>query len=308
MDQIVFFDGKFIKEQDAKISIKTHALHYGTGCFGGMRAYYNSEKDALFIWRIEDHLRRFLNSCKILFIDLPFSVPELKKMTIELVEKNFEKTDLYIRPLAYKSDPAIGNFNLSTLKNGFLMYTTALGRYLDVEKGIKANISSWRRISDNAIPPRGKITGAYVNTALAKTESLQNGYEEALFLDHNGHIVEGSAENLFMVRNGAVITPPLSDDILQGITRDTIIRLCKNDFNVEVIERSIDRSEIYCADEVFLVGTGAEVSPVIEIDKRPIGNGSIGNITKKVKDMYFALVRGQLTVYKEFSTKISAPQ
>ncbi len=302
-EQIIYFNGEFVPESQAKISVKTHALHYGTGCFGGLRAYYSEKDHALFVSRIEDHYKRFLGSCKMLFIDLKLTVEELKKITIELVQKNFAEADLYIRPLAYKADPAVGNFNLPTLRDGFLIYTTPLGRYLNVEKGIRVNISSWRRVPDNAIPPRGKITGTYVNTALAKTESLQNGYDEALLLDGQGHIVEGSAENIFMVRNGMVVTPPLSDDILQGITRDTIMKLCK-DLKLHVQERSIDRSEIYVADEVFLVGTGAEVTPVIEVDKRKVGDGNIGKTSQQIKDAYFKLTHGEYPNFKETVTKI----
>ncbi|KKQ67366.1 MAG: Branched-chain amino acid aminotransferase [Candidatus Daviesbacteria bacterium GW2011_GWA2_38_24] len=304
MSRTFFFDGKFIPEEEAVIPVTAHALHYGTGVFEGIRAYYNKEQDALFIFRLKEHYERMVQSAKILFINIPHSVEELIKITVETLQKNFSKTDIYIRPLAFKSDAAVGNFNLKTLKDSFLIYTVPLGRYLDVEKGIRANTSSWKRISDNAIPPRGKITGAYANTALAKTESLLNGFDEALLLDERGHVVEGSAENLFLVKNGKVYTPPTSDDILVGITRDTIINLCKQDLKIDVIEKSIDRSEIYGADEVFLVGTGAEVTPVIEVDNRIIRNGSIGTVSKKLKDIYYQLVHGEYSNYNEYLTKV----
>lgn len=305
MEQIVYFNGKFVPESQAMIPINTHALHYGTACFGGLRAYYIEKDQTIIVPRIEDNFKRFMNSCKLLFIDLPYGVEDYKKLVIELVQKNFAKTDLYVRPLAYKSDRAVGNFNLTTLKSGFLMYTTPLGRYMDTEQGIRVNTSSWRRIPDSAIPPRGKVTGTYVNSTLAKTESLLNGYDEALLLDIEGHITEGSTENFFMVRNEKVITPPLSDDILQGITRDTILKLC-NDLKIPVEERSIDRSEVYSADEVFLVGTAAEVTPVTEVDKREVGNGEIGVITKQLKDTYFKFTHGQYPKYKELITEIKS--
>ncbi|MBI2012005.1 branched-chain amino acid transaminase [Candidatus Daviesbacteria bacterium] len=302
----VFFDRKFIPLDEANVPITTHALHYGTGCFEGIRAYYSKKMDALFIFRVDDHYKRMLQSCKILFIDLPYSLEKLIDITKELVKKNFEKTDLYIRPLAFKSDPAVGNFNLKTLRDSFLIYTVPLGRYGDIKKGIHCKISSWVRVSDNQIPPRGKITGSYVNTSLAKTESSLAGYDEALFLDHKGNVVEGSAENLFIVKNNIAYTPPISDDILQGVTRDTVIKIIKEDLNIEVKEESLVKTQLTSADEVFLVGTGAEILPVIEIDDRKIGDGVVGEITGKVQDIYNKLVHGEYPKYLEFLTKISS--
>lgn len=302
----IYFNNKFVDEDEAVISVKSHALHYGTGVFEGIRAYYNEDKKALFVFRMEDHYKRLLDSCKILFIDLELGVEKLCEITKDLVKQNFEKTDLYIRPLAFKSDPAVVNFNLKSLKNSFVIYTLPLGRHLNTSEGIKANISSWQRISDNSIPPRGKITGAYVNTSLAKTESAIAGFDEALLLDDRGHVVEGSAENIFVIKNGKVFTPPVSDDILIGVTRDTIFKLCEDELNIKIEERSIDRSEIYQADEVFLVGTGAEVAPIIEIDGRKIGDGKAGNITSKLKDLYFKLVHGELDKYQNWLIKVTS--
>lgn len=300
----VFFDGQIVEEEKALISVRTHALHYGTGCFEGIRAYYNQDEGALYIFRLKDHLHRLLQSCKTLFIKLPYNLDELCKLIEELVTQNFTQTDLYVRPLAFKSDLAVGNFDLTTLKDSFIIYTVPLGRYLKTD-GVRANVSSWRRIPDNSIPPRAKISGAYVNTALAKTESALSGYDEALLLDGSGHIVEGSAENIFIVKGGKVITPPVSDDILEGITRDTVIKILEEDLKIKVLERSVDRSEIYSADEVFLVGTGAEISPVIEVDKREIGKGEAGEISQQVKEIYHQLVRGRYSKYPEFLNKIN---
>lgn len=305
--RVMYFNSKFVPETEAVIPITTHALHYGTGCFEGIRAYYSEKENALLIFRMEDHYKRLMQSCKILFTTPKESVEELCDITVKLIQKNFERSDLYIRPLAYKADPAVGNFNLKNLQNGFAIYTVPLGRYLNVDKGIRVNVSSWRRIPDNAIPPRGKITGSYVNTALAKSESLFAGFEEAILLDANGHVTEGSAENIFIVKEGLAITPPVSADILVGITRQTIMMLCENDLKIKVIERDIDRSELYQADEVFFVGTGAEVTPVIEIDNRKIGNGKIGEITEKIKKTYFTLVHGGYPKYKEFITRVLPP-
>lgn len=305
MEQILYFNGKFVNEKDVRISPMTHALHYGTGCFEGIRAYYNEDDKTLYVFRLEDHFQRLKRSCKILFINLPQSVDELCDATVELIKKNFSETDIYIRPLAYKSGLAVGNFNLHKLKDSILIYTVAMGRYLTTGDGIRANVTSWTRVSDNAIPPRAKITGAYVNTALAKTESTLAGYDEALFMDRDGHIVEGSAENIFVVKNGKVYTPHVSDDILQGITRDTIMTLCQQELKLAVEERSIDRSEIYQIDEVFLVGTGAEVTPVKEIDGRKVGNGEVGEVSKKIKGLYFDIVHGKNKKYQHWLTKVT---
>lgn len=303
MSRIFYLNGKFVPEEKAVIPITAHALHYGTGCFEGIRAYYNEDDKALYVFRLEDHFKRMVNSTKILFIKLPDTPKELAKITVDLLQKNFSETDIYIRPLAFKQDPAVGNFNLTTLADGFSIYTVPLGRYLK-EKGVRANVSSWMRIPDRAIPPRGKVTGAYVNTAFAKTESLLGGFDEALFMDENGHVVEGSAENLFMVREGKLITPSLSDDILIGITRETIIKIAKDELGIETVERSIDRSDIYLADEVFVCGTGAEVSPVIEIDHRLIGSGEIGKITDQIRKLYLDIVRGKNPKYSSWLTKV----
>lgn len=300
----IYFDGKFVEEDDAKISVKAHGLHYGTGCFEGIRAYYSEKEDCLYVFRMREHYERFLKSCKIMFIDLNKTIDELCDITVELLEQNFTKSDVYIRPLAFKSDPAVGNFNLKTLKNSLVIYAIPMGRHIDAPLGLKAGISSWRRIPDNAIPPRGKLTGSYINTSLAKTESTMNGYDEALLLDSDGHVVEGSAENLFVVKNGRLITPSLSSDILEGITRDTVITIAQ-ELEIDVIERSIDRSEIYQVDEIFLVGTGAEVLPVIEVDGRIIGDGKIGKVSQQVKDIYYKLVHGEYNKYSEFLTKVT---
>ncbi len=304
--KIIYYDGKFMPQEKARIPVTTHALHYGTGCFEGIRAYFSEKEKALFVFRLQDHFKRFQNSCKLLFIDLGLSIEELSEITIQLLKKNFTETDIYIRPLAFKSDPAIGNFSLTALRNSLVIYTIPLGRYLNTEIGIKAKISSWDRVSDNTIPPRAKITGAYVNTSLAKTEALLLGYDEALLMDRHGHLVEGGAENLFIVKDNVVITPPSSDDILLGITRQTIIQICEEQLHLKVVERSIDRAEIYTTDEVFLVGTGAEVSPVIKVDFIPIGDGKVGQVTGQVKKLYFDIVHGKNPKYVSWLTKVKA--
>lgn len=305
MKNVVFFDGKFVSQEDATVPITTHALHYGTGCFEGIRAYYSKKENALLVFRLEDHYKRLLRSCKILFIRIPHTLQELCDITKKLLSKNFEPTDLYIRPLAFKSDSGVGKFNLKTLADSFAIYTVPFGRHENATKGVRAQVSSWERISDNAIPPRAKITGSYINTVLAKTESVLAGFDEAIFLNKEGHVVEGSVENIFLMRDGKVITPPVTDDILEGITRDTIMQLCKNELNLPVEERSVDRSELYTADEVFLVGTAVEISSVVEIDGRKIGDGNIGSLTKQLQKFYDQIVHGEIPKYTSLLTKVT---
>lgn len=302
---MIYFNGKFVPEEQALVSVKTHALQYGTGCFEGIRAYYNEKENALIIFRMLDHYRRMENSTKILMLALPHSAQELCEITTDLIQQNFVKEDIYIRPFAYKSELTVSSFNLATLKNGFAIYTMNMGRYLTTDKGIKANISSWERITDNAIPPRAKVTGSYINTALSKTESALNGFDEAILLDKDGYVVEGSAENIFVVKNGEVFTPDTGSDILIGITRDTVMTLLKNEVNIHCLERRISRTELYTADEIFLVGTGAEISPVIELDHRKIGSGTVGKFTKQIKELYFSIVHGENPKYNQWITKVT---
>lgn len=299
----VHFNGKFVDESEAVVSVTTHALHYGTGNYEGIRAYYDDNQKALLVFRLVDHFKRMENSVEIMHIKLPGDAKQLSEIAIELLQKNFSKTDIYIRPLAFKADPAIGNFNLSKVSDSFAMYCIPLGRHYSKEKGLSVNISSWTRVSDKAIPPRGKITGSYANTCLAKTESSESGFDEALLLDSDGNVVEGSAENFFMVKNGQLITPPTSADILVGITRDSIIELAKNELGIKVLERNIGREELFDADEIFLCGTGSEIAGVAEIDHHRIGKGD-EEITKKIKKLYFDIVHGKNPKYSAWLTKI----
>lgn len=306
MASTIFFDGQFVPEEKAVVSVRTHALQYGTGCFEGIRAYYNEKEDALFVFRLKDHFKRLFLSGRVLCMDIPYSVEDLCKTTVELLQKNFSKEDIYIRPFLFKSDTVVGNFSLPKLKSSICIYTVPMGRYVNTEKGVRVGVSSWTRVTDNSIPPRAKITGAYVNTALAKSDALNSGFDEAVFLDRNGHVLEGSAENLFIIRDGVVITPPVSDDILQGITRSTVMTLLEKELKLKTVERSIGRTELYQSDEIFLVGTGAEVAPVIEVDGRKVANGEAGEITTKLKKLYFDTVHGNNASYKEWSTKVTA--
>lgn len=304
MGKIIFFNGKFVAEIEAVVPVTTHALHYGTGCYEGIRAYYDAESESLLGFRIEDHFKRFERSCAVMHIKLPHSAKELTKIVLELLQKNFAETDIYIRPLAFKSDPAIGNFDLSKLKESLAIYCIPLGRHYEEGKGLSAKISNWIRVSDNMIPPRAKITGSYANSCLAKTEASLGGYDEAIFLTKDGFVSEGSTENIFIVKNGKVFTPSENSDILAGITRDTIINLCK-DLRIKFAEKSISKKELFSADEVFFSGTGAEIAGVTKIDGKNIGNGKVGEITEKIKKLYFEIVHGKNQKYSKWIFKVS---
>jgi len=286
---------------EAKIGIMTHALHYGTACFEGIRGNWNSEEKQIYLFRVRDHFQRLKKSCHIMKISLPYSVDELCQFTVELVEKNGYREDIYVRPLAYKSSQVVG-VRLHNLEDDFLMFVIPFGPYLDINKGCRCCVSTWRRIDDNMIPPRAKVTGLYVNSALAKTEAWENGFDEAILLNQYGHVSEGSGENIFLVVEGRLVTPPSSDNILVGITRNTIIELAKNELGIDTMERSIGRNELYIADECFLTGTAAHVTPVIEIDHRRIGEGAVGEITKKLQQLYFDVVRGKNPRYIDWCT------
>jgi branched-chain amino acid aminotransferase len=289
----VYFNGEFKQYKDVHLGLMTHALHYGTGCFEGIRAYWNASQEQLFCLLMEPHFKRLKESAKIIKVDLPYSVDDMVEATLEVMRRNQYREDVYIRPFAFKSAQEIG-VRLHGLESAFAIYTAPFGNYVDVESGIRCMVSSWRRVDDNAAPARAKVTGIYINSALAKTEANENGFDEAIVLTQEGHVSEGSAENLFIVRHGALITPPPSDNILEGVTRSVISQLAREDLGLTVIERSIDRSELYVAEEVLLCGTGAQVSPVIEIDRRQIGEGKPGPITQELQKLYFDVVKGRV--------------
>lgn len=304
--QFAFFKGQIVAIEDAKISVRTHALNYGTGCFEGIRGYWNAEEQQMLVFRLHEHYERMLKSCGLLFIDLPYTAADLSRITIELLQREGFREDAYIRPLAYKADEMIG-VRLHGLKDELSIFATPFGQYVDNEEGARVMVSSWRRVDDNSMPARGKITGTYVNSAFAKSEALMNGYDEAIVLNQNGHVSEGSAENLFIVRDGAVITPPVFDNILEGITRATVIQLCQERLGLPVQERSIDRSELYGADEVFFTGTGVQIAAVVEIDRRPVGSGRMGPVAAALRDVYFDVVRGRVPAYRHWCTPVYAP-
>lgn len=302
MGPFVYFNRQFMPAEDATVSIATHGLNYGTGCFEGIRAYYSESRQATYVLKLREHYQRFVQNCGILRIDVGHTVDELCDLTVQLVAKNQSAQDLYIRPLAFKADLSI-RVTLEDLTDAFGIFTMPLGNYLPVN-GIHVTVSSWRRVEDNAIPSRAKITGSYVNTALAVSDAHLSGFDDAIFLSEDGHVAEGSAANLFIVRQGQLVTSTVSDNILEGITRQGVCDIARAR-NLSVIERPIDRTELYVADEMFFVGTGAQVSPVTRIDHRLVGQGEVGPITRMIQDEYFRAVRGEVPEYRHWLTEVS---
>jgi len=299
----VFFEGEFARYHDVHIGVMTHALHYGTGCFEGIRAYWNGDRRQLYLLQGPQHFQRLHRSARILRMEVPYDVTELVEITVELLRRNEYRTDSYVRPLVFKSVEQIG-VSLHGLADGFLIYTSAMGNYVEIDNGIRCCVSSWRRVPDSAVPARAKVTGSYINCALAKSEALENGFDEAIVLTESGHVSEGSAENVFLLKDGVFVTPPVSDDILEGVTRRLVMGLIQDELSLPVVERSIDRTELYTGDEVFLCGTGAQVSPVVELDHRPIGDGRVGEFTRELQQLYFTAVRGDSPKYADWSLPV----
>lgn len=300
--KFAFFKDKIVPIETAQISIKTNALQYGTAIFGGIRGYFTKDENACYIFRLDEHYERFLSSIKIIGVTFPYTKEQLKEITIELLKKNNQKTDTYIRPLAYAGSHALGP-NFAGVTFDFSIYMIPLGEYLPVSKGLSVMVSSWRRISDNAIPSRVKMSGAYANSALARKEAQDYGFDESIMLNEQGVVSEGSAENIFIVRNGVLITPSVSDDILEGIVRRSVLQLAA-DMGIPTEVRSIDRSELYIADEAFFSGTGVQIAWIGSIDKRVIGKGVRGEISAALQEKFFKIVRGQDPIYRAWSTKV----
>ena len=302
-EAVVHFDGEFRAYAECRLGPMTHALHYGTGCFEGIRAYWSGREGRLLVFRGREHYRRLHQSARILGMAVPLSPEQLMALTVELLQRNRFETDAYVRPLVYKAGEEIG-VRLTGVRDGFLVYAAPFGDYVDIHRGLRCMVSSWRRIDDCMAPARAKITGSYVNAALAKSEAVDNGFDEAIMLAADGHVSEGSAENLFLVRAGTLVTPAVTDNILEGITRSTLLHLWSEDLGLPVQERSVDRSELYTADEVFLCGTGAQVSPVVEIDRRQVGDGGVGAYATRLQSLYFDVVRGEVEKYREWCTPV----
>jgi branched-chain amino acid aminotransferase len=298
-----FFKGRIVPYADAKVSVLTHALNYGTAVFGGIRGYWNPEEEELFVFRPHDHLKRFLESARLLNMSFETSPVELTDAIRSLLTAEAYREDCYVRPLAFYADEGIG-VRLHNLTPAISIVALPYGRYLDDEEGVHATVSSWRRVDDNTIPPRGKIAGSYVNSAFAKTDALRSGYDEAIVLNSKGHVCEGSAENFFLVRNGVVATPPFTESILEGITRKTVMELMRDALGLQVEERPIDRTELYLAEEAFFTGTGVQIAAITRVDHRPIGTGKLGPVCARLRSLFFDVVRGRNRRYRHWCTPV----
>jgi branched-chain amino acid aminotransferase len=306
LPKYAFFKGRVVPYGEAKVGILTHTLNYGTGVFAGVRGYWNESEEQLYVFRPYDHMRRFCESARLLIMQLPYSEEQLVNATMELLRAENFRCDCYIRPLAYFTDEIIG-VRLHNLNAEVSICALPFGSYVENEEGSHVTVSSWRRVDDNMIPARGKISGSYANSAFVKTDALRAGFDEAIVLNADGHVSEGSAENIFIVRRGVLATPPTTDNILEGITRRTIIELLREDLGMEVVERSIDRTELYLADEIFFCGTGVQIAAINKVDHRPVGTGQMGPVTAKLRDFYFDVVRGRVPKYRDYCAPVYQP-
>jgi branched-chain amino acid aminotransferase len=305
LPKFAFFKGEIVPYGDAKVGLLTHALNYGTGCFAGVRAFWNDDEDELFIFRAGDHFRRFLESTRLLAMELPDTAEGLVESLVALLRAEAYREDCYIRPLAFLSEETIG-VRLHNLAPAISMVAFPFGKYLDCDEGAHLTVSSWRRIEDSMIPPRGKLTGGYVNSALAKTDAQKAGFDDAILLDARGKVSEATVSNVFVVRKGEVITPQVTDGVLEGITRRTVIELLARERGITVVERSVDRTELLLADEVFLAGTGIGIVPVTRLDNRTVATGKPGEITGAVRRLYFDAARGKLPAYRSWCQPVFA--
>ncbi|PKN82569.1 MAG: branched chain amino acid aminotransferase [Chloroflexi bacterium HGW-Chloroflexi-9] len=294
-----FFRGRFVPLEQANINIMTHAFNYGTAVFEGVRGNWNDDEGELFLFKVREHIQRIRQSAKIMRMSLRYSDDEILETIHDLVKQNGYREDVYIRPMVYKSSEMVG-VRMHNLEDDFLVYVTPFGAYLDPEAGARCMTSSWRRVDDTSIPARAKVNGLYVNNAMAKTEAQLNGFDEAIMLNHDGHVSEGSGENIVMIRRGVLVTPPASDNILEGITLETALEIAQREFGLRVERRSIDRSELYIADEIFMTGTAAHVTPVVELDRVPVGDGRPGVVSKQIQEFYFKAITGRLPQYREW--------
>ncbi|HOF40363.1 MAG TPA: branched-chain amino acid transaminase [Candidatus Hydrogenedentes bacterium] len=300
---IVYFEGRYVPVEEAKVSIMTHAFNYGTGLFEGIRGYYSASEDNILVFRLAEHVERLVRNFNILCMEIPETPEDIATICVELIKRSGFREGVYIRPLCYKSELSLGP-RLSGVESRLCCYIIKLGEYCDIESGLDVVVSSWRRLSDNAIPSRAKSTGSYINSSLAATEASLAGFDEAIFLREDGSVAEGSAMNLFMVMNGQLITTPPTADILVGITRNTVIELARNELGMDVVERPMSRTELYVCDEVFFCGTGAQVAPVRSVDRRVIGGGTPGPISRALQDLYFQVVMGKVDKYRSWCTPV----
>jgi branched-chain amino acid aminotransferase len=298
----VYANGRFCRYDEAKIGLMTHALHYGTGCFEGIRGFWSARDEELYLFQLPEHYERLHASAKILLMKVSHDVPSLIDITTELCARNNFRTDVYVRPLVYKANEEIG-VRLHDMRDALAILAMPFERYFESTSGLNCTVSGWRRIDDTMAPARAKVTGIYINSALAKSDAILNGYDEAILLSADGHVSEGSAENIFIVKKGVIYTPDASQNILEGCTRRTLMTLAEQEFGLTVIERAIDRSELFSADEVFISGSAAGLQHVRAIDHRTIGDGTQGPIAKKLAEFYDKVVRGAVPAYSSWLTR-----
>lgn len=303
LPKYAYFQGKLTPYADAKVGLLTHALNYGTAAFGGLRGYWNADDEQLYLFRPLDHYKRFLNSARLLLMEFEVTPEELTQATVELLRAEGLRCNCYVRPLAFKSDEIIG-VKLHGLHSEISIVAIPFERYLANDTACHATFSSWRRVDDNMIPARGKISGAYANSAFIKTDAVRAGFDEALVLTQDGHLSEGSAMNVFMVRDGVVITPPVTENILEGITRRSAMELLRNELGATVVERSIDRTEVYLCDELFMTGTAAQVTAVTKVDHRPIGSGEMGPLTTRLRQAFEQAAYGRAPKYRGWNVAV----
>ncbi|HXF58133.1 MAG TPA: branched-chain amino acid transaminase [Actinomycetota bacterium] len=299
---VAYFEGRFVPLEEARVSIATHAFNYGTATFEGIRAYWNEDRGELYLVKLREHYRRLLDSARLLRIDVGKTLDDLCELTVELLRRNGYREDVYVRPIAYKATRAI-KVGLLGFEDAFCCYTAPMAEYLPIDRGLSVTVSGWRRNDDNAIPSRAKITGSYVNAALAVADAEEAGFDEAILLTADGHVSEASAANIFLVLGGRLVTPAVADDILVGITRGAVMELAAR-LGVPVTERRVDRSELYVADEIFLCGTGVQVAPVTRVDGRPVGEGKVGELTRAVQDLYLRAVHGEVEEFLGWLTPV----
>jgi branched-chain amino acid aminotransferase len=304
--KFALFQGQIVPLEQAKVSVMTHAFNYGTGVFEGIRGYWNPEREEIYLVMLREHYVRFLRNTRMVWIDVPYSVDELVEISVRLVKMHNYREDVYIRPLAYKSSEHIG-VSMEGIADALTMFVAPFGNYVDVDRGLAVCVSSWMRSDDNAIPGRAKITGNYINSALAKNEAIIDGYDEAVFINSQGFVCEASAANIFLVRDNKLVTPGLADGILEGYTREIVIHLADAELGLQTEQRQIGRSELYYADEIFLVGTGVQVAPVTSVDRRKVGNGEVGPIATRLQSLYFDVVKGNNPKYMDWLTPVNHP-
>jgi len=307
LPKYAYFRGEFVPYSEAKVGVLTHGFNYGTAVFGGLRAYWNEDEEQLYIFRAHEHFQRLLHSARVMFMELDHTPESLTQITLDLLQKENYRQNIYIRPLAYKADEIVG-VKLHDLEDEITIAALPFGSYVANDTNAHVTFSSWRRLDDNMIPARGKVSGAYANSALIKTDAVKAGFDEALVLTQDGHVSEGSAMNVFMVRNGVLITPPITENILEGITRRTAIELARQEMGVTIVERPIDRTEIYMGEEIFMTGTAAQIVAITQVDHRLIGSGKMGPIATRLRELYSAVVRGQLPKYRQWNTPVYAAE